>query len=100
MERFYLTNEAKRDLITIAEYTQRKWGVEQRNVYIKQMDDAFHLIGDNPELGVACDYIQQGYKKFPQGSHLIFYRKTTKPYIKIIRILHKRMDVVANFPNQ
>ncbi|HAS8147395.1 type II toxin-antitoxin system RelE/ParE family toxin, partial [Vibrio vulnificus] len=33
------------------------------------------------------------YRKFPQGSHVIFYRQIGSQNIEIIRILHKSMDV-------
>lgn len=79
---------------TIATYTQKRWGKQQRTLYVKQFDDVFHMLAENPETGVTCDFIKQGYRKFPNGSHVIFYRRTEIDSIQIIRILHKRMDVV------
>ena len=52
----------------------------------------FRQLADNPELGNACDYIIDGYRKFPLASHVIYYQMTDN-HIKVIRILHKRMDV-------
>ncbi|HAS6074035.1 type II toxin-antitoxin system RelE/ParE family toxin, partial [Vibrio vulnificus] len=46
-----------------------------------------------PDIGKACDEIRDGYRKFPQGSHVIFYRQIGSQNIEIIRILHKSMDV-------
>ena len=48
-------------------------------------------------IGKECDYIKDGYRKFPQGSYIIFYRESTKSKITIIGILHKNMDVESNF---
>ncbi|MDY6930060.1 MAG: type II toxin-antitoxin system RelE/ParE family toxin [Pseudomonadota bacterium] len=31
------------------------------------------------------------YRKYPEGSHIIFYRLATDGVVEIIRILHKRM---------
>ncbi|MDA5312482.1 type II toxin-antitoxin system RelE/ParE family toxin, partial [Vibrio cholerae] len=31
--------------------------------------------------------------KFPQGSHVIFYQQIGSQQIRVIRILHKSMDV-------
>lgn len=93
MKPFELTRKAKDDLRKIARYTETRWGRDQRNVYIRQFDDGFHLLAESPSVGKPCDYIKEGYKKFPQGSHLIFYRQSTKANITIIRILHKNMDV-------
>lgn len=97
MGQFTLTNKAKADLKSIAIYTQRKWGKNQRALYLKQFDDAFHLLADSPDAGVNCDFIKQGYRKFPNTSHVIFYRIVNDSQIEIVRILHKRMDVEINF---
>jgi toxin ParE1/3/4 len=90
---FKLTTLAKADLKDIALYTQRSWGREQRNIYLKQFDDAFWLLGKSPEVGKCCDDLKEGYRKFPQGSHVIFYKKVCDQEILIVRILHKSMDV-------
>lgn len=96
MGAFTLTNKAKADLKSIAIYTQRKWGKNQRAVYLKQFDDAFHLLADSPDVGTNCDFIKLGYRKFPHTSHVIFYRIVGDSQIEIVRILHKRMDVEIN----
>lgn len=93
MGTYSLTNAAKADLKSIAAYTQRRWGKEQRRLYSKQFDDAFLLFANNPDTGVSCDHIKEGYRKFPTGSHIIFFRITSQSEIQIVRILHKRMDV-------
>lgn len=93
MRPFELTRKAKSDLYAIALYSEQQWGKAQRNLYIKQLDDAFHLIADNPALGKNCDVLLPGYRKFPQGSHVIYYINGSNAAITIIRILHKSMDV-------
>lgn len=96
---FTLTGKAKADLKSIARYTQQKWGKEQRGIYLKQYDMAFHMLAENSEAGAACDYIKVGYRKIPSGSHIIFYRSTSNDGIEIVRILHKRMDVKKQLLN-
>ncbi len=97
MTPFELTRKAKQDLRKIAIYTENRWGREQRYLYAKQFDDAFHFLAENLSVGKKCEHIKPGYKKFPQGSHIIFYREGTKSKIIIIRILHKNMDVESRF---
>jgi toxin ParE1/3/4 len=97
MKGFALTDKAKADLRAIAIFTEEHWGKEQRNLYIKQFDDVFHMLANAPSAGKACDYIRKGYRKFPQGSHIIFYKENGKDTIDIVRILHKNMDVEAKF---
>ena len=91
MPNFKLSRKAKADLKSIALYTEREWGRDQRNLYVLQFDQCFHLLADNPNLGQACDEISPGYRQYPQGSHIIFYRLATEGIVEIIRILHKRM---------
>ena len=100
MDTFQLTNQAKSDLKSIAAYTQRKWGKEQRRIYLKQFDDAFHLLADTSDIGIACDYIKIGYRKFPVTSHIVFYRTFSGSRIEIVRVLHKRMDSKPRLNNQ
>jgi len=92
MSTFQLTNKAKSDLKSIASYTQRKWGPQQRRFYLKQLDDAFHLLATSPDFGTACDYIKTGYLKFPVTSHVVYYRALSNEKIEVVRVLHKRMD--------
>ena len=97
MKAFELTREAKEDLRKIARFTEKRWGRDQRFLYVKQFDDVFHLLAETPSVGKKCDYIKKGYRKFPQSSHIIFYRESKKSKIIIIRILHKNMDVESKF---
>ena len=97
MSSFTLTQSAKADLRSIARFTEKRWGLRQRNIYIKQFDDAFHILTETPAIGQNCDYIKEKYLKFPQGSHIIFYTVTIQLNIEIIRILHKNMDINTNF---
>ncbi len=97
MKAFELTREAKQDLRKIAIFTEKRWGRDQRYLYIKQFDDGFHFLAETPSVGKKCDYIKPGYRKSPQGSHIIFYREDSKSKILVIRILHKNMDVESKF---
>jgi len=99
MGAFTLTTKAKADLKSIAIYTQRKWGKEQRKIYVRQFDETFHILSDTPSAGNMCDFIKQGYRRFPVSSHLVFYRCIGDTKIEIVRMLHKRMDVRARFTN-
>jgi len=99
MKPFQLTSKAKSDLRQIATFTEKQWGRAQRNLYLKQIDDAFHLLADTPLAGKDCGYIKEGCRKFPQGSHVIFYKDGSTSKVEIIRILHKQMDVASKFIN-
>ena len=93
MKKFVLSAKAKSDLMKIARYTQLTWGTTQRNDYLKILDSTFQLLAEEPELGINCDYIRDSYNKYPQVSHVIYYKEHKANKILIVRILHKSMDV-------
>ncbi|WP_426370018.1 type II toxin-antitoxin system RelE/ParE family toxin [Pseudocolwellia sp. HL-MZ7] len=97
MKELVLSAKAKSDLIKIARYTQLTWGTAQRNDYLKILDNTFQLLIEEPELGLNCDYIREGYSKYPQASHVVYYKAHQVNQILIIRILHKSMDVNSAF---
>ena len=90
---YLLTAAARKDIMDIGRFTTGKWGKRQRDKYLKQLDDAFKLLARQPEIGRDADDIKPGYKKFSQGSHIIFYRAGTESKIVVVRILHNSMDV-------
>ena len=75
MSSFDLTKSAQADLKSIARYTQEHWGARQRNTYLKEIDQIFHALAKNPLMGRTCDEIREGYRKFPHGAHVIYYKK-------------------------
>jgi len=92
MASFSLTQKALSDLLEIGRYTQKQWGTEQRNTYLKILDDCFHQLATNPSKGKDCSEIREGYRKSKAGSHIVFYRQSQNHKIEIVRILHERMD--------
>jgi toxin ParE1/3/4 len=93
MNKFLLTAKAKSDFIKIAKYTQLTWGQAQRNDYLKILDSSFQLLAGDPEIGMHCAHIREGYSKYPIASHVIYYKEHKVNQILIVRILHKSMDV-------
>ena len=93
MGSFSLTNAAKADLRNIAEFTEQKWGREQRKHYLKGMDDAFRRLADSPALGASCEYIAPDLRKHPFQSHVIYYDIASTTQVLIVRVFHERMDV-------
>ncbi len=87
---------AKQDLKNIWLYSYKNWGEELADSYFNELTAAFALIAENPELGIACDYIGVGYRQFHINRHLVFYRATTTK-IHIVRVLHDSMNYTAHF---
>jgi toxin ParE1/3/4 len=89
---FRLSAKSLEDLKFIGRFTLKSWGREQRNIYLSKLDESFHILADQPHLGIARDDIRKGYRVYHVGRHLIFYRQKSSG-IEIIRILHDHMDV-------
>lgn len=97
MPQFRLTVAAKNDLKHIAIYTKAQWGAEQRNTYLRQLDNQFKKLALNPDIGKPCEYIKPGYRKSSTGSHIVFYTCEPSGLVNIIRILHRNSDIEAKF---
>ena len=96
MPHFRVKAAARADLKGIAIFTEQTWGRDQRNSYLTEIDQAFHRLAENFQLGQTCGHIRSGYRVFPVGSHLIFYKVASDQTPEIIRVLHKRMNVSAH----
>ena len=97
MAGFFLSGKAKADVKDIGRYTQERWGVEQRNRYLGELDACFQKIGANLTLGNSADAIRAGYRRIRQGSHMVFFRKAGNE-VEIVRVLHNRMLPERHFP--
>jgi toxin ParE1/3/4 len=72
MRPFLLASAARDDMINIGRFTGERWGKQQRNTYFKQLDDAFKLLAQQPGIEKDAVAIKPSYRKFVQGSHIIF----------------------------
>jgi toxin ParE1/3/4 len=64
MPEFQLTRKAMADLKDIARYTQSRWGREQRNTYLGQLDESFHALAHDPAKGKESSHIREGYRRY------------------------------------
>ncbi|NNJ93085.1 MAG: type II toxin-antitoxin system RelE/ParE family toxin [Gammaproteobacteria bacterium] len=86
MPNFRITAKAKEDLKEIAKFTEKNWGREKRNHYLKEFDQVFRQLAGNTKLGTECEFIRPGYRFFPVGSHLVFYKSGIDSVVEVIRI--------------
>ncbi len=93
---FRVSKAAREDLLGIGRFTEHRWGKAKRNHYLGELDKAFELISENSLIGSPSDEVYQGYRKYFQGSHIIYYRVTDM--LEIIRILHGRIDPDSRLP--
>ena len=95
MNRATLSPRAQADLDEIWDFTAERWGLDQAESYLRLLQGAIEAIAAEPQRGRACDDIRTGYRKYPVGSHVLFYRPTATD-IDVVRILHQRMDVTRH----
>ena len=96
MADFRITPRAAEDLKNIGRYTLKIWGKKQRDSYLRDLDQRFQWLADNPRSGKHRTDVQNGYYCFPQGSHLVFYLQR-QGGIDIIGLPHKNMDILNYF---
>lgn len=88
---YILSPRTQSDLDEIWDYTERHWGIEQAEFYIRQLWQDIEAIAAKPTIARPCPEVRAEYYKFRSGSHLIFFR-LSKSGIEVVRILHARMD--------
>lgn len=94
MAKYLLTNKAAEDLSGIWNYTFEAWSEKQADDYYNMLIASCQKIADYPELlGKRYDEILEGLRGFKANKHIIFYQILPANKVKIIRILHSRMDI-------
>jgi toxin ParE1/3/4 len=91
----HLSPLAERDLEDIWNYTARTWSVSQADKYHGDLMSAIELLSQGTRRGRDASDIRPGYLKYAVGMHLLFYL-ITQNHIKVIRILHQRMDAPSH----
>jgi toxin ParE1/3/4 len=94
---FVLTPRAQADLDEIWDYTADRWGLDQAETYTRQLWKDIAIVADRPALGRECNDVRRGYRMYPSGSPVLFYRHTVDG-IDVVRILHERMDYERHIP--
>jgi len=97
VRRIEFTPKAQRDIEEIWDYSFERFGFEKAEAYLRELQRAAETVAEDPRRGLACDNIRSGYRKFPVGSHIVFFR-ASEIRIVIVRILHQRMDFERHLP--
>ena len=91
---FRISPLAQGDLEDIWSFNVETWTWEQAGKYHSDLLRTFAQLAGGDVRGREVD-VRRGYRKYPVGSHFVFYRPRSYG-IEIIRILHRRMDVVRH----
>jgi len=96
MRNYYLSEAASDDLDNIWIYGLNQWGLQQADSYHQRIMDMLTFLAEHPDIGMNRKELGDFYQSYLIGSHIVFF-KAYKEKIKVIRILHQRMDAVVHF---
>ena len=91
--RYLISEKANQDIEKIWLYTFENWSLEQADRYYNLILDEIEFISENFESGKSVDHIKKGYRASIVKSHIIFYKKSRRNIVEIIRVLHQKMDI-------
>lgn len=93
---FFLSPVAASDIENIRDYTIAEWSNEQAHSYLTALFVRFRWLAENPSLGRNRDDVKQGYKSFPEGKHVVFYRLMGNE-VEILGVVHQNADYINHF---
>ena len=89
---YRLTKRARRDVLDIWLHIAAD-NESAADRFIDLLTSHFRILGDFPEAGRKRDELCIGYRSFPVGEYLIFYRVAAQPRIQVMHVIHGRMDL-------
>ena len=90
---YIISKKATEDLEQIWLHTYFYWSENQADKYYNLLIEQIEFIARNVNIGRSIDYIKKGYRCFSVEQHIIFYTISAKSIIKVVRILHQKMDI-------
>ena len=91
MPQYKVSTKAKQDLFDIGIFTQNKFGIKQRRLYLNAIAEKFTLLVNKHDIWVDRFNLRKGYYSILIQKHIVFYKKY-KNGIRIIRVLHQSME--------
>lgn len=88
---FKLSPSADQDLVNIFHYSIQKFGEKRAELYIKNLNDSFRILAQQPELGKDYGFVRSNLLAYSVVSHIVFF-KVSVWGITILRVLHRSMD--------
>jgi len=89
VSRFIVSPATKRDLAEIWLYTADRWGVDQAERYVLDIERDLEAAASGSPLVQPIDQ----FWRIRSGRHLCVFKRQDDGAIYVIRVLHERMDV-------
>lgn len=93
MAKYILSKKALEDLNNIWNYTCEVWSEEQAESYYLLLTDCCQNLANNKLNGRKYLEVSEDLYGILIGQHIIFYQKSNKGHLQVIRILHSQMDL-------
>ena len=92
---YRISGRARRDLLEIWRYIADD-NETAADRFIDLLVQRFQLLGKNPYARRSRDELRSGYRSFPVGQYVVFYR-VAEPGVQIMHVLHGKRDLDAIF---
>lgn len=93
-----ISSEAEADLdevwLHIAKESQ---SIERAESFLDRFTIFFSQLCKNPYMGRRREELRPGYRSFPIGDYIVFYRVTGAGDILLLRVIHGRRDLEQIF---
>ena len=87
---------AKDRILEIWDYTQRTWGEEQADKYVRGLVEAINAAqGKRHQWRCVTDEALSGVIFFRHQHHYVFFRELSEGTLGVISIIHENMDIPA-----
>lgn len=86
MPRIVLSPLAQADIDEIWDYIARD-NTRNADRFIDRIEQRFGLLATDPRLGVACQDLRPGLRRFGYARYLIYYR-LIRGGIEVVRVIH------------
>lgn len=94
-----LTEAAIDDLRLIREYTVRRWGERQEEIYLQRFWNRFEKILAEPSIYRFRHDLFPDCQLAAEGRHVILFR-VRKDVLQVVRVLHSAMDFKTHLAEQ
>lgn len=91
---YRLTSEAASDIKGILDYTLDRWGAEQADKYVLQIEQCLHGLVSGQRSGKQFGDALPEIQVFRCEHHYIFY-SIQDDLLAVVAILHEAMDLLA-----
>ncbi len=93
--KYHISETAVIDLDWIWEYTYFNWSKDQADRYHRLIINEIDFIAENQTSGKSINHVKEGYLVTYVKSHMVLFKRI-EGIVKVMRILHQKMDVESN----